>query len=120
MSDEQSVKKVDILGSEWTIEYKDEDPMFEEAEGYAESNERKIIIANVKVDEDHKSLGIQAQYINQKRILRHELIHAFLSESGLEDSSVPSDAWATNEEMVDWFARQSPKIYKVYKELKLL
>lgn len=120
MSDEQSVKKVDILGSEWTIEYKDEDPMFEEAQGYAESNERKIVIENVKVSEDPKEINLQAQYVNQKRILRHELIHAFLSESGLEDSSTPADAWATNEEMADWFARQSPKIYKVYKELNLL
>ena len=57
----------------------------------------------------------------RKRVLRHEIIHAFLNESGLSDSSNQyAGAWAKNEEMVDWFAIQSPKIFKVYLELGLL
>lgn len=45
----------------------------------------------------------------------------FLNESGLSDSSNQyAGAWAKNEEMVDWFAIQSPKIFKVYLELGLL
>jgi hypothetical protein len=51
-----------------------------------------------------------------RRVVRHEIVHAFLMESGLDESSNPADAWATNEEMVDWFARQGPKIYKAWKE----
>ena len=49
----------------------------------------------------------------EKKVLRHEIIHAYLGESGLRGSS----GWAENEEMVDWFAIQSSKIYKTYKEL---
>lgn len=120
MSDEDTTKTINILGSEWTIEYKNDDPAFEDAYGYSESCERKIAIKNVAVDDSPMGLSLQAQYANQKRVLRHEIVHAFLSESGLEDSSLSTDNWATNEEMVDWFARQSPKIYKVYKELKLV
>ena len=40
------------------------------------------------------------------------MIHAFLHESGL---AVNSD-WAQNEEMVDWFALQAPKLFKAFKE----
>ena len=57
----------------------------------------------------------------EKGILRHELIHAFLSESGLSYSSLNySSGWAKNEEMVDFFAIQFPKIAKVFKELKII
>ncbi|MGL5549337.1 MAG: hypothetical protein ACRC17_05685 [Culicoidibacterales bacterium] len=47
----------------------------------------------------------------KKETVRHEVIHAFLSESGLRDSS--TNAWAVNEEMVDWFAIQWHKIHEV-------
>lgn len=118
----ETVKKVNILGSEWTIIFKDKDPTFEECSGYAEANERVILIENVHVpdDKDPMDLNICAQYINQKRVIRHEIIHAFLMESGLDESSLSAEHWASNEEMVDWFARQTPKIYKVYKELDVL
>ena len=56
-----------------------------------------------------------------KKTLRHELIHAFLNESGLSDSSnCYEGAWTKNEEMVDWFAIQSPKIFEVFKEVSVL
>ena len=53
-------------------------------------------------------------------ILRHEIIHAFMYESGLWCNSYGVSSWAENEEMTDWFAIQSPKIFKVYKQLKIL
>lgn len=114
--------EVNILGSKWLIKYVDDDPAFEEAEGYCEGNERIIIIQNVSIAEknDPLAISISAQYINQKRVLRHEIIHAYLIESGLDSSALSVDNWATNEEMVDWFARQSPKIFKTFKELKLI
>jgi hypothetical protein len=45
------------------------------------------------------------------------VIHAYLSESGLNSSSNGVDCWARNEEMVDWFAIQMPKIVKTFGEL---
>ena len=113
---------VDILGSEWTIQFRDEDPAFEKAQGYAEPNEKIIIIENVKPSNPNEPLDLTeyAQSIDQKRVLRHEILHAFLMESGLDANANAVENWATNEEMVDWFAIQSPKIFKVYKELKLI
>ena len=42
---------------------------------------------------------------------RHEIIHAFLFESGLAENS----EWAQNEEMVDFFAIQFPKLMEAFK-----
>lgn len=54
----------------------------------------------------------------EKQTLRHEIVHAFLSESGLADSaSACEGAWAKNEEMVDWLALQGPKLYKAWAEV---
>ena len=50
----------------------------------------------------------------QKHVLRHELIHAFLFESGLDQNSNLCESWAINEEMVDWMAIQMPKIMNIY------
>ena len=118
MSDD--VKTVDILGSKWTIKYVDDDPAFEQANGFANDAAREIVIENVKTSDDPLSFDMQSQYNNQKRVLRHELIHAYLYESGLGDSSNSCDAWAVNEEMVDWFARNIPKMIITFKELKCL
>lgn len=116
---------VDILGSEWLIIYKKEDPAFEEANGYCVDVDRTIIVQKVCAEnkdtgENNLAFNEYQKHLNLKRVLRHEILHAYLMESGLNDSSLPTDSWATNEEMVDWFARQSPKIFKTYKELKLI
>ena len=39
---------VSILGSDWKIIYKDDDPAFEEAKGYANHTTREIVIENLK------------------------------------------------------------------------
>ncbi|HJA90843.1 MAG TPA: hypothetical protein H9948_08655 [Candidatus Jeotgalibaca merdavium] len=48
--------------------------------------------------------------------IRHELIHVFLFESGLGENS----QWAQNEEMVDWFARQFPKLLKAFQAVSAI
>lgn len=114
------VKTVDILGSTWTIKYVDDNPGFEHANGFTNDAAREITMENVKMSDDPLDFDMHSQYLNQKRVLRHELIHAYLYESGLGDSSNSCDAWAVNEEMVDWFARNTPKIFATFKELKCL
>lgn len=53
----------------------------------------------------------------EKYLLRHEIVHAFLNESGLRFNSVCyCEGWSTNEEMVDWIACQGEKIHSVWKE----
>jgi len=64
--------------------------------------------------ENEDKLTITEAY---KSTTRHEILRAFLNESGLMDSSHQFDrGWAKNEEMVDWIAIQGPKIYKAWQE----
>lgn len=108
---------ISILGAEWKIIFRkiSEDKNLEDAEGYASMSSNTIVVRSENLEE------IENFERYQKRVLRHELIHAFLQESGLAQNSIEdTGAWARNEEMVDWFAHQSPKIFKVFTELELL
>ena len=50
--------------------------------------------------------------LQEQKNHRHEIVHAFLFESGLAENS----EWAQNEEMVDWIAKQGPKLIKAWQE----
>lgn len=50
-----------------------------------------------------------------KKNTRHELVHAFLWESGLDVQS-----WANNEEIVDWIAIQFNKMLVAFKEADVI
>lgn len=56
----------------------------------------------------------------EKKTVRHEIIHAFLYESGLDNDSNSADAWGINEEMVDWLAIQFSKILKAFEDVGCL
>ncbi len=116
---------VDILGAEYEIIYKEysDEPYFEDksCDGFCDSIDRKIVICILKTHPNYG--GEKEEYCKkvEKYILMHEIIHAFLNESGLQDSALsPPIAWAKNEEMIDYFAIQLPKITNVCKKLKLL
>lgn len=108
-------KTVNILGSEWVIkkQTKEENNKLDKCDGYCDWSVRCIVV-DTGLEESSDSLGDLDVYI--KSVMRHEIVHAFLVESGLVDSSHSTDMWARDEEMVDWFARQGPKIYKAWQE----
>lgn len=109
---------ISVLGTDVRVLFRKEaeDEKLINMAGYYDSSKNEIV---VKIFEpDATSLGDLMKY--QKEILRHEIIHAFLHESGMDACSAPCDSWATNEEMVDWFAIQSPKIFKLFEKEGLL
>ena len=97
-------KKIKILGEDWIIRKskESEDPKLKSCNGYCDNTIRTIVFEDFIPDE--KTLADLANY--SAKVLRHEIIHAVLLESGLNECS----SWAGNEEMVDFFARQLPKI----------
>ena len=113
-------KTVNILGTEWNIiTCKEEESELlngKYRDGCTDNSTRTIYICEKKPDCELQD------YEAWKRLsLRREIFHAFLFESGLDASSVWTNRpWAENEEMVDWFAIQSPKIFKVFQELDIL
>lgn len=111
--------KVSILETEYKVYNRNEkdDPLLDGKmrDGYTDFSAHEIILCNQKNDCEFRD------YENYKKsVLRHELIHAFLYESGLDASFSVAESWAINEEMCDWFAIQSPKIFKVFQELDIL
>ena len=113
--------KVNILGSEWSVKFasKEEYPNLAEMDGYTDPSTREIVVDDMKASQGQ--IGVKADLESyQKQVVRHEIIHAFLLESGLGSSSNSADGWAMNEEMVDWFAIQSPKIFKLFNKLELM
>ncbi len=115
------MKTVTILGTEYTITVKkyDEEEAFSRRsiDGYCDSWTKKIVVCDMSTYKGWEHEPPESIEVAQKEVLRHEIVHAFFSESGLEDSSNSVDcAWAKNEEMVDWIAIQGPKIYKAWEE----
>lgn len=113
--------KVNILGSEWSVKFGSEEeyPSLAKMDGYTDSSIREIVVDDMKASKGQiESKADLESY--QRRVIRHEIVHAFLFESGLDSNSNNTESWATDEEMVDWFAIQSPKIFKAFNELKLI
>lgn len=102
---------VNILGTEYSIEFKttDEDPKLKRCDGYNDKTTKSIVVEFMEQGEN----TVEDIEIYMRDVLRHELVHAFLHESGLADSS-----WAKNEEMVDWIALQLPKIWRTYRKVE--
>lgn len=108
------MNKVDILGTEYKIINKVEPEKMPNLAGRIDYYTKEIWI----VDFDKTDNTYDVNIFNET--LRHEILHAFLFESGLHGNTFYEGAWAQCEEMTDWFAMQAPKIYNVYKELDIL
>ena len=105
------MKKVNILGVEYTIIFDvEEENMTEGADGCMDQSTRTIKVA--KLEFDRNSLQDLEEY--KKKVLRHETIHAFFYESGVWNCSGTSDSWGQNEAITDWFAIQAPKIHAAF------
>ena len=109
---------ISILGSEWDIVERscNDDPRLSDCDGYCDWSVSLIVIRK----EAKEDGNLNDMEVYMRKVLRHEIVHAFLFESGLAHASCSVDAWAANEEMIDWFAIQIPKIVKLYEELHIL
>lgn len=101
--EKKNEKNITILGQKWKIIFNDK---LEDNEADAETIPKEKIIKVKKLNKD----------VDADRILRHEIIHAFLFESGL-GWNFEHHMWGHDETMIDWFAIQYPKIKKVYAQL---
>ena len=95
---------ISILGILWRIKFNEK---LDDKDVDAQSDPHEKII---RVSDDIED-GVDVN-----RILRHEIIHAFLYESGL-GFNWEHKPYGHEETMVDWLAIQYPKIKKVFEKL---
>ena len=92
--------KVNVLGTDYEVTHvPDTDSRLKHASGGCNVWEKEIIINNNFTYEDYHQFT-----------LRHELIHAYLHESGNYDAGM-------SEEMVTWIAHHLPNIIKSCEEV---
>ena len=105
---------IKIMGAEWKIDERSsqEDARLDENLGYCDPYSKLIVVSDMK-DYERDRMAVGDLCALQKKVLRHEIIHAFLSECGLLECS----DWATDEEMVDWFAVQFHKLAALFNEV---
>lgn len=113
--------ELNILGKIYLTEFMDykDDPSFEAASccAYHDGIGKKIVICCADTIEERKGYPREENAEFERIAMRHEILHAFLYQSGLDTSSFISEncGWARNEEMIDWFAMQAPKIVEAYR-----
>lgn len=103
--------KINILGTEYklTVCSENEDLRLNGADGLTDETTKELLVESYEKNKDDPSCKQNLQ-VQINKVKRHEIIHAFLFESGLAENS----AWAQNEEMVDFFAIQFPKLLKAF------
>lgn len=103
---------VNVLGTEYKI--KRRKLMDADYDGYCDPTNKLIIVRK----DNYNKVG-DFDYLMKKQ-LRHEIIHAFLSESGLQSNYEHSQRFGHDETMVDWVAIQFPKMLEAFKKLNVL
>lgn len=101
---------INILGTEYDfkITTDKEDATLINNDGYCDVY-KKIIVFESEYNQNDQS-SIKDFEALKKRVKRHEIIHAYLAESGLMD-------FTENEQLVDWIAWQFPKLLKTFTEI---
>lgn len=106
---------VNILGTDYRVIFKnrEEDKKLEKLNGYMDPTIKEIIVNDLKADEEDEMAVKNMEYV-RRSALRHEIVHAFLYESGLWSDSATVEAWGTSEEITDWIALQAPKMFRAF------
>ena len=102
---------VNVLGTEYKV-ITDDSIISQNVDGLCKSYDKEILIRSKRemlCSEDSEAI----KEVRYKEVLRHELVHAFFDESGLDD-------YSNNEQLVNWIAAQFPKMLKAFQEVDCL
>ena len=104
----------DILGTKYSIHFKSpsEDKLLQECDGYCDYSSKKIVVTTENID-------LEDFPFYQRKCLRHELVHAFMFESGLGSNWEHKDI-GHEETTVDWIAFHFPKMLEVFQKVGAL
>ena len=104
-------RTVNILGSEWSIEFC---RLGSDRDGDCSFTDRHIRVRDNNYDDGDGPVKDFARI--QRKALRHEIIHAYMAESGLAHDWVHYPFTGHDETIIDWYAIQAPRIYATFIE----
>lgn len=107
--------KINVLGVEYTIftnVSEQEKPFMKENDGVTDFTTKEIFVS---ILDDGDPMNMQNMSVYENRTIRHEIVHAFLFESGLDHNT----KWARDEEIVDWIAIQTPKLFSMFEKIEV-
>lgn len=106
---------VNILGTRYSYYERTlaEDEYLKHCDGYCDKTSKTIVV-RTDLTSDLNDIEVY-----RKKVIRHEIIHAFLNESGLVENWEHKQ-WGQDETFIDWVAIQFPKILAVFQELGCL
>lgn len=111
------MQKVNVLGTEYEIIIDAPEEMLPpDSDGAMDHSTKRIVVA--KLIPSERSIKNLDAY--RKKVLRHEIIHAFLYESGMWNNSGTAEAWGMDETITDWIAIQAPKLFKAFQDADCL
>lgn len=115
------MEKINVLGTDYRIfkHRQEENKRLSNKDGFCDPYAKEIVVLKCEDNKDDIDSARNLKFYENK-ILRHEIIHAFLYESGLDINSHDIEQWARDEEIVDWIAIQFSKIAKIFQELDIL
>lgn len=102
-------KNVNVLGTEYAIRIDSAsvNPKLVDANGYIERYTKEIVLEPL-AEGTHFDTANDMKSLNDLS-LRHELVHAFFTESGLRE-------YCEDEKLVEWIAYQVPKMITAFRE----
>lgn len=95
-----------ILGTPWRVcvAPMEADKRLDDCDGFTDKTSKLIMVEDCR---QNSNLDDPMVYI--RKVIRHEIIHAFLIESGLDECMMHCK-YGQEEQAVDWFAHQFYKI----------
>ena len=108
----KDIMSINILGQPYKLifETEKENPKLGCGDGYCDWTSKTIVVDKSILERAYKRKSLDNIDSYFAKVIRHEIIHAFLFESGLERAS-------HNEQCVDWFAMQWDKVNDVFNSI---
>lgn len=103
--------KINILGTDYDI-IVDKELQMTKNDGYCDKYSKEIRVRPI-TGMLNDSNNDELKRMRFEEVVRHEIVHAFLFESGL-------DEYSCDELFVDWIAIQLPKMASALKGLEVL
>lgn len=104
--------EVNVLGTVYKLQLdtpEEDDDNLVENDGYIDYQTNTIVVSAFQEGVHGQTKDIQRY---KDSVIRHELAHAFLYESGLAN-------YSGDELLVDWMALQIPKMNRLFNELEI-